>query len=406
MTETNITQFSNSFRVASYFDKASKGVSLCLWVKTGACCDPENKEGLSHLLEHTLFGLRKSANISHIYSSIINRQLNIKAFTKAEHTAFIIKSVDKFDLKKCIDILWEIYSGRWLSDEALYDAKIDISKEIDELSKDPEKILFEVLNSVCFPSQSYGRRITGTKETIHRIKVDDLVSFQKHYYVPEHSLICACGNIEHQQLVDFTEAKFSSFPKNMNFALPSSNWFGGIRKIKSVDKETRLACAIPFETKGSEQYYFYWILSYLLSKKTNNVILTALKREHISCDALNVYPEFLSHFSRMQIYLNTSDVNINAIMKIIMDELSLITFSKAEYLLKNVGDLEITSSLKLFKLKNRNIEHLAMGLGEYNLFPSEIPFPKSIDDIKGNLDLILENLYQENKLAIAYSVAY
>ena len=92
------------------------------------------------------------------------------------------------------------------------------------------KILFEVLNSVCFPSQSYGRRITGTKETIHRIKVDDLVSFQKHHYAPEQSLICACGNIEHQQLVDFTEAKFSSFPKNMNFALPSSNWFGGIKK--------------------------------------------------------------------------------------------------------------------------------------------------------------------------------
>ena len=38
---------------------------------------------------------------------------------------------------------------------------------------------------------------------VSRIKVDDLVSFQKQHYVPEHSLICACGNIEHQQLVDF-----------------------------------------------------------------------------------------------------------------------------------------------------------------------------------------------------------
>ena len=47
-----------------------------------------------------------------------------------------------------------------------------------------------------------------------------------------------------------------------------------------------------------------------------------------------------------------------------------------------------------------------MGLGEYNLFPSEIPFPKSIDDIKGKLDLILENFYQKNKIAIAYSVEY
>ncbi len=124
----------------------------------------------------------------------------------------------------------------------------------------------------------------------------------------------------------------------------------GIRKIKSVDKETRLACALPFETKGSEQYYFIGFYHIYL-EKTNNVILTALKREHISCDTLNVYPEFLSHFSRMQIYLNTSDVNIHTIMKIIMDELLFDHFFKSRVSFKKCGDLEITSSLKLFKLK-------------------------------------------------------
>ena len=148
MTKTNLTQFSNLFKVASYYDKTLPGASVCLWVKTGSSCDPKNKEGLSHLLEHVLFGTRKTFVSSDIYSSIINRQIKIKAFTKAEHTAFIIESVDEFNLQHSIDFLWKVYSGELLSNEAIVEAKFDIYQEIDELSADPVKSLFEALNSI------------------------------------------------------------------------------------------------------------------------------------------------------------------------------------------------------------------------------------------------------------------
>ena len=404
MTKTNSTQFSNFFRAVSYYDKALKGASLCLWIKTGSCCDPENKEGLSHLLEHVLFGTKKRLLRSDIYLSVIDRQLRIKAFTKAEHTAFIIESVDKLNLQRCIDFLWEIFSGKLLSNQALVEAKLDISQEIDDLSADPVKSLFEALNFICFPNQFHGRSITGTKETINNIKIDDLVNFQRQQYSPNNSLICVCGNIEHQQLLDSLEPKFSELSENNKSFLPLSYWVGGVKKIKSVDKETRLAVSLPFNAKIPEDYYYYWLLSFLLSKNTNYGISAALKKGRIKYNTLHIYPEFLSRISRMQIYLSTHHSNIQYVMETVMDGLCSFKNFKAESLLKDTISSEITSSLKLVKLMNDNIEHLAMAIAEYELFPSDIPFPHLKNNKQEKLDFILENFHKKNREAVIYSI--
>ena len=404
MTKTNLTQFSNLFKVASYYDKTLPEASLCLWVKTGSSCDPKNKEGLSHLLEHVLFGARKTFVSSDIFSSIINRKIKIKAFTKAEHTAFIIESVDEINLKHSIDFLWKIYSGELLSKEALVEAKFDIYREIDDLSADPVKSLFEALNVICFPDQSLGRSITGTKETINNIKIDDLVNFQRQQYSPNNSLICICGNIEHKQLLDSLEPKFSELKTNKQSSVPSSRWGGGIKKIKTVDKERRLAVSLPFDTKIPEDYYYYWLLSFLLSKNTNYGITGALKKRRIKCNTLHIYPEFLSRTSRMQIYLSTHHSDIQYVMETVMDGLCSFKNLKAGILLKDTLSSEITSSLKLVKLKNENIEHLAMALAQFELFPSDIPFPNLKDSIQEKLDFILENFHKKNHEAVVYSL--
>ena len=404
MTQTNLTYFSNFFKVASYYDKALPGASLCLWVKIGSSCDPKNKEGLSHLLEHVLFGTRKTFVSSNIYSSIINRQIKIKAFTKAEHTAFIIGAVDELNLQHSIDFLWKIYSGELLSNEALVEAKFDIYREIDDSSADPVKSLFEALNSICFPNQCHGRSITGTKETINDIKIDDLVNFQRQHYSPNNSLICICGNIEHQQLLDSLEPKISELKANKHSSVPSSRWEGGIKKIKSVDKEKRLAVSLPFYAKIPEDYYYYWLLSFLLSKNTNYGISAALKKGRIKYNTLHIYPEFLSRISRMQIYLSTYHSNIQYVMETVMDGLCSFKNFKAESLLKDTISSEITSSLKLVKLMNDNIEHLAMAIAEYELFPSDIPFPNLVDDVHAKLDFILENFHKKNHEAVIYSI--
>ena len=403
MTKTNLTQFSNFFKVASYYDKLLPGASLCLWVKTGSSCDPKNKEGLSHLLEHVLFGTRKTFVSSDIYSSIINRQIKIKAFTKAEHTAFIIESVDEFNLQHSIDFLWKVYSGELLSNEALVEAKFDIYQEIDDLSADPVKSLFEALNSICFPNQSYGRSITGTKETIKKFKIDDLVNFQRQQYSPNNSLICICGNIQHQQLLDSLEPKISGLKATKHSFVPTSHWVGGIKKLKTRDKEKRLAVSLPFDTKIPEDYYYYWLLSFLLSKNTNYGIPGVLKKGRIKYNTLHIYPEFLSRISRMQIYISTHHSNIQYVMENVMDGLCSFTNLKAESLLKDTLSSEITSSLKLVKLTNKNIEHLAMAIADYDLFPSDIPFPNLEDDIQEKLDVILKNFHKKNHEAVVYS---
>ena len=91
-------------------------------------------------------------------------------------------------------------------------------------------------------------------------------------------------------------------------------------------------------------------------------------------------------------------------METVMDGLCSFKNLKAESLLKDIQSSEIISSLKLVKLKNENIEHLAMAIAEYELFPSDIPFPNLVDDVHAKLDFILENFHKKNHEAVIYSI--
>ena len=98
----------------------------------------------------------------------------------------------------------------WLSKQGLIDAKSDICREIDTLSQDKDETLFDSLNAICFPKQSYGRPIVGSYKTISELQIEDLQDFLKQEYVTANTLICMVGNIEHQQLVDCVDNKFAT----------------------------------------------------------------------------------------------------------------------------------------------------------------------------------------------------
>ena len=77
-----------------------------------------------------------------------------------------------------------------------------------------------------------------------------------------------------------------------------------------------------------------------------------------------------------------------------------------DYVLNLQGDepnIDIKDIKKLVKLTNNNIEHLAMAIAEYDLFPSDIPFPNLVDDIQEKLDVILKNFHKKNHEAVVYS---
>ena len=110
---TNVTRstLSNSFKVITNHNPVAEKTTVCLWIKSGSSHEPLEQNGLSHLLEHTLFGQRYGDQKSLIYEAITSKGLKIRAFTTTEDTAYLIDNViirpanDKFLKDK--GVIWE-----------------------------------------------------------------------------------------------------------------------------------------------------------------------------------------------------------------------------------------------------------------------------------------------------------
>ena len=404
MTKTKISEFSNLLRVASHYDKNACSTTLCLWLGSGSSSDTLEKGGLAHLLEHTLFGPYSGNNRSDIYSGIINKDIKLSAFTKLENTCFIIETVNRKNLQACIDVLSDIFSGRWLSEQGLIDAKLDIREEIDLLSQDEDEILFDSLNTICFPKQSYGQPIAGSHETVSKLQIKDLQDFLKHEYIAANTLICMTGNIEHKQLVDCVEKKFSHFPAVQKSPLLGPKWRGGITNVNQEDARTKIAISLAFKVKDVSDYYLFWLASFILAAETNTGLRNALNLNASLPDNLCIYPEFLSHFGRMNFYLNMQSSNCLAEIDKIRNELSSFTYNKIQDILGQLKQTDIEQFLKIIQLKNSNIEHLAMCLNNYEILPSDVTLPRLENEMKDSLISILGTIYKPELEAISYSI--
>ena len=404
MTKTKISEFSNLLRVASHYDKNACSTTLCLCLGSGSSSDTLEKNGLAHLLEHTLFGPYSRNNRSDIYSGIINKDIKLSAFTKLENTCFIIEAVNRKNLQACIDVLSDIFSGRWLSEQGLIEAKLDIREEIDLLSQDEDEILFDSLNAICFPKQSYGQPIAGSHETVLKLQIEDLQDFLKHEYIAANTLICMTGNIEHKQLVDCVEKKFSHFPAVQKSPLLGPKWRGGITNVNQEDARTKIAISLAFNAKDMSDYYLFWLASFILAAETNTGLRNALNLNASLPDNLCIYPEFLSHFGRMNFYLNMQSSNCLAEIDKIRNELSSFTNTKIQNILGQLKQTDIERFLKNIQLKNSNIEHLAMCLNNYELLPSDVTLPRLENEMKDSLISILGSIYTPDLEAISYSI--
>ena len=403
MEQTKISELSNLLKVASHYDATVSSTTLCLCVKSGSSSDPLGKNGLAHLLEHTLFGAYSQTHRSDIYSGIANQEFALTAFTELENTCFVINFINRDKLQACVDVLWNIFSGIWLSKQGLIDAKSDICREIDTLSQDKDETLFDSLNAICFPKQSYGRPIVGSYKTISELQIEDLQDFLKQEYVAANTLICMVGNIEHQQLVDCVDNKFATLPFLSKCLVGAPQWGGGIKKVGQKDNQTRVAISLAFKASGARDYYLFWLASYILTAETITGFQSALKLNSSDRHDLYIYPEFLSNLGRMNFYFRVQSSNGVAVIDKIRHQLRSNTKTKLTNLIAQLKQPDIKQFLQFIELKNSKLEHLTMCLSHYQLLPSDVPLPHAHIEMQDSLISILESLYTPDLEAIAYT---
>lgn len=190
-----------------------KSVSIGVWVATGSRDEQSHENGISHFIEHLLFKGTERRTAFDIAKEIDSVGGTLNAFTGREYTCFYAKVIDK-NLPLAIDLLSDIFLHSLMDPKDVERERMVILQEIKMVEDTPDDYIHDLFNRICWGEHPLGFPIFGTSDLVQSFHRDQIYKFFKENYQPNRIIICAAGNLHHQEVVDRFGETFGQIPKS------------------------------------------------------------------------------------------------------------------------------------------------------------------------------------------------
>ncbi|KAI5001647.1 hypothetical protein ZWY2020_026297 [Hordeum vulgare] len=240
---TRITTLPNGVRVAS---EDVPGPSACVgvFVASGSVHESPESAGVTHLLEK--LALKDTAHRSHmqIVQEVEATGGNVGASASREQMVYSYDTLKAY-IPQAIEVLLDsVRNPLFLQDEV--DRQLALTREeVQEVQKNPEKFLPEVLNLVgC---EAIMKPLRAPEEALGIINADIIQKFYHENFTADRVVLAASG-VDHQHLLDVAEPLLSDWHKGPPMETPKSTYTGGDFRRKAESDMTHVALA--FEVPG------------------------------------------------------------------------------------------------------------------------------------------------------------
>lgn len=207
---TEVSTLGNGLRVASETD-ASETATIGVWIDAGSRYETEHNNGTAHFLEHLTFKGTSKRTKKQLEMEVENMGGHLNAYTSREQTVYYMKVLKK-DVEQAADILSDILTNSNLEPAAIEAERGVILREMEEVNKIEEELLFDNLHETAFQGTGLGRTILGPQENILSINRDHLDAYIKTHYTAPRMVFVGAGGVEHSQLCDLGDKYFGKVP--------------------------------------------------------------------------------------------------------------------------------------------------------------------------------------------------
>src|SRR5271155_1866971 len=203
------TVLPGGLRVVTEFLPAVRSVALGIWVGVGSRDEDHAHAGATHYLEHLLFkgtSRRPALEIS-AEMDAVGGEMN--AFTAKEYTCYYARVLDA-DLPLAIDVLSDMVTDSLIEPKDVDAERNVVLEEIAMNDDDPSDTVHEAFTAKLFGDTPLGRPILGTVDSINAITRDQIFEHYRARYTPEHLVVAAAGNLDHDTVVELVSRAFGS----------------------------------------------------------------------------------------------------------------------------------------------------------------------------------------------------
>jgi zinc protease len=207
-----------------------------LLVKTGGEADPADRAGLANLTATLLTEGTTTRSAPQIAEAVeaLGGSLESGGLWDASTVRLGVMSTK---LDPAMAILADIVRNPSFKEEEIERQRQQL---LDELSVDMSnvgRLARFVAARVVFGQTPYGHLLTGTPETINRIKRDDIVKFHQTYYRPDNAILVIGGHIKPDDAFKMAERMFGDWQKPAAALPPESS---AIKETAAVTTQPRV----------------------------------------------------------------------------------------------------------------------------------------------------------------------
>ncbi len=276
-----VSKLQNGLTVATAAMPHMASVSLGVWVGVGGRHEPAALNGVSHFIEHMLFKGTRHRSAKQISQDVEGIGGYLNAFTGEENTCFYSKArADRFE--ELLGVLMDMFLHSTFERGEIEKERGVIKEELAMYLDQPAQHVEELLNATQWPDHPLGRSLTGTEKTIDTMSRAQLVGYQRANYVASDTLVCAAGNLRHEQVVKAVGRFARGFPQGR---LPS---FEPVRDQQDAPRvrlftkdtaQTQLALGISACSRHDERRYALRMLSTMLGENMSSRLFQVLRED-------------------------------------------------------------------------------------------------------------------------------
>jgi len=255
------TLLKNGIKVITERIPYLKSVSIGIWAINGSRDEQVQENGISHFIEHLLFKGTERRTAFDIAKEIDSVGGTLNAFTGREYTCFYAKVIDK-NLPLAIDLLSDIFLHPLMEPGDVEKERMVILQEIKMVEDTPDDYVHDLFNHAFWGDHPLGFPICGSAEGVQSFTRDQIYQFFKRSYPPHRIIVCAAGNLRHEEVVRQIGETFGRIPpsdftneRSMPQAISTTN-------VRKRDLEQVHIC---LGTKGLQYNHSLRFASYVLN---------------------------------------------------------------------------------------------------------------------------------------------
>ena len=215
--ETDLTRFElpNGMRVILQPSHATPIVAVSVWYRVGSADDPPERAGMSHLLEHLMFGGTPQAPSGRLDEWLNAEGSRANASTTSERTAYF-ESMPSHALPLA---LWLEADRMAHLGDALDSARLETERQI-VMNERRERVdgpaygrSYElVLGALFGSSHPYATLPVGRMHNVERITLQELRDFHRMHYSPANATLAIVGDFDADSIRTLVTQWFGRIP--------------------------------------------------------------------------------------------------------------------------------------------------------------------------------------------------